>query len=299
MDNFNDIFAGAGTKETEQAPKDDFDVEQWKTQKAEDKITAFALSDDMADTVSADGNEMQKFFDLQSRFGKSANNVLLIMAQKPDAKFIGDMNYWKSKGVYLKSNSTPIIQLKGGNDYQKDDGSIGTGYNPVNCYDISDTKNGKFKAPIAFNDRTKLKALISESPAEVQLAPQIEDGKLARFDENEGKLYVKMNESNADEVFRQVAQEMAFAEFSERDDNFTRDDYAFGAYAVSYMLCKKNGVDTQNFDFSRLPARFAEFEAQETKAELSSISKCLSEITKRMDRVYAQVKSQKDKSDAR
>jgi hypothetical protein len=55
------------------------------------------------------------------------------------------------------------------------------------------------------------------------------------------------------------------------DGMYSRNDSAFTAYCVSYMLCKKYGIDVSNYDFNRLPERFNGLDAQEARAELSKI----------------------------
>ena len=75
----------------------------------------YEMSEQMTEKVATDGKAFQQYLDVQSKFDRyTANNVLLIMAQKPEAEKIGDYGYWKDKGVYVKrqERNNPILIME-------------------------------------------------------------------------------------------------------------------------------------------------------------------------------------------
>lgn len=50
-----------------------------------------------------------------------------------------------------------------------------------------------------------------------------------------------------------VAQELGHAELSMNSEVYSRRDMGFQAVCIGYMLCRKYGVDTQNFAIDRIP----------------------------------------------
>ena len=54
-----------------------------------------------------------------------------------------------------------------------------------------------------------------------------------------------------------VAQELGHAQLSINSDSYSRADMGFQAVCIGYMLCKKYGVDTQNFAINRIPEKLA------------------------------------------
>ena len=92
----------------------------------------FALSDDAALHVSDSGEQFQSFLDVQGQFDRYvAVNALLIYAQQENlsngkATKLGDFDYWKDKGGYIKQAETAIDILEP-HEYVKEDGSPGTG----------------------------------------------------------------------------------------------------------------------------------------------------------------------------
>ena len=52
----------------------------------------------------------------------------------------------------------------------------------------------------------------------------------------------------------------------------------FQAVCIGYMMCKKYGVDTQNFAINLIPEGLASKEPKEIRAELSKTRNAMSEI---------------------
>ena len=103
------------------------------------------MSEQMTAAVATDGQSFQQYLDVQSRFDRyTANNALLIMAQKPEAQKIGDYGYWRDQGAYVKrqERNSPILIMEPGKEYEREDGSTGTYYNAKKVYYISQTTAG-------------------------------------------------------------------------------------------------------------------------------------------------------------
>ena len=96
MSNFDDIF--------ESAPQtDEFDKEAWAAKKKAERDEVYALADATAEAVCADGGKFRDYLDVQAAFRNySATNALLILATKPDARRLGDKDFWRDQGVYIK-----------------------------------------------------------------------------------------------------------------------------------------------------------------------------------------------------
>ena len=96
MSNFDDIF--------ESAPQtDEFDKEAWAAKKKAERYEVYALADATAETICTDGSKFRDYLDVQAAFRNySATNALLILATKPDARRLGDKDFWRNQGVYIK-----------------------------------------------------------------------------------------------------------------------------------------------------------------------------------------------------
>ena len=86
------------------------------------------------------------------------------------------------------------------------------------------------------------------SPVEVAATDELPYPNMAAFYNNEKPtLYVKRNVGGRVAVAQCVAQELRHAQVSINSENYSRRDMGFQALCIGYMLCKKYGVDTQNF----------------------------------------------------
>ena len=98
MSNFDDIFES--TPQT-----DEFDKEAWAAKKKAERDEVYALTDATAEAVCADGGKFREYLDVQAAFRNySATNALLILAMKPDARRLGDKDFWR---VYQAAGVRP------------------------------------------------------------------------------------------------------------------------------------------------------------------------------------------------
>ena len=67
----------------------------------------------------------------------------------------------------------------------------------------------------------------------------------------------------------------------------TAADMGFQAVCIGYMLCKKYGVDTQNFAINRIPEKLAGKEPKDIRYELSKTRNAMADIHSRVsDELY-------------
>lgn len=264
----------------------------------------YEMSEQMTEKVATDAQAFQQYLDVQSKFDRyTANNALLIMAQMPEAEKIGDYGYWKDKGVYVKrqERNNPILIMEPGKEYEREDGSIGTYYNAKKVYDITQTTMDRMiqPQPEGITDKQLLRALVSNPPASIVTAEpdQMPEGKGAFFEPEENCIYVRKG-MDVQDIFRSLTPELALAGFADKDKNFERGEYMFYAYCTSYMLCKKYGMDIQNFQFDdNVKEYFKGMEPQEVRAELSRIRDATSGISSRMTKILEQERSQHRQSE--
>ena len=123
---------------------------------------------------------------------------------------------------------------------------------------------------------------------------------MAAFYNNEKQtLYVKRNVGDSVAVAQCVAQELGHAQLSINSDTYSRRDMGFQAVCIGYMLCKKYGVDTQNFAIARIPESLKEKEPKEIRAELSKTRNAMSEINSRISEELYRKKQERSKEHER
>ena len=102
---------------------------------------------------------------------------------------------------------------------------------------------------------------------------------MGAFYKNEDQtLYIKRDIGNSVALCQCVAQELGHAQLAMNCEAYSRRDMGFQAVCIGYMLCKKYGVDTQNFAINRIPEGLASKEPKEIRAELSKTRNAMAEI---------------------
>lgn len=300
MNNFDDIFEGAATTGQPEQSSQPFDKDAWADRKKAERQSVYELADATAEAVSADGGKFREYLDVQARFDRySATNALLVLAQMPQATQVRDYDGWKEAGVSVKRHPKPISILEPGDEYQREDGSIGTYYNVKRVYDISQTTaRAKPQPTVSMDDRLLLKALISRSPVPMQMADELPNNMGAYYDHDQQVIFVRRG-MEASDIFRSVSKELAHAELAAANGDYNRQDASFAAYSVSYLLCRKYGIDASSYDFNHLPDSFRESDAQGIRAALTEIRDTAGEISGRMYRVLEQSKPPKSKEQER
>lgn len=273
MNNYDDLFEN----QSNQILKDDY-----AARKRTEREDLFDLSDRTATAVVRDGGNFKQYLDVQSNFDHySAVNALLILAQKPTATKIADFEHWKGLGGFIKPGQTAISILEP-HEYAKDDGTSGTGYNVKKVFDISqvDAQKVKTTSPPAYTERQLLAALISKTPMKISGTGVLPDDAGAITDPQTGEIHVRKNMGFFD-TFRSISQELGCYE-ADRDAKKIPVNPSFVGYCTAYMLCKKYGVDTKDFDFSRVSDVFHDLNPQGIKTQLAIIRDATNTISGRM-----------------
>ena len=138
MSSFSDILKSSinNVKTNEE-----FDKDRWAQEKQAQREWAYTAQDEMAERVTQNIEEFKNYLDIQSKFDSySVGNALLVTAQNPKATQLKDVEGWNNEKIYLKRNAQKIIILEP-YQYERDDGTEATGYNPKVLYDISETQS--------------------------------------------------------------------------------------------------------------------------------------------------------------
>ena len=287
MSNFDDIF--------ESAPQtDEFDKEAWAAKKKAERDEVYALADATAEAVCADGGKFRDYLDVQATFRNySATNALLILATKPDARRLGDKDFWRDQGVYIKRQEfgRPIKIVESNGEYTRDDGSIGVSYNIKRVYDISQT-TARTRTPqaVSHDARALLNALSYKRPAPVQSVDELPNGMDAVYDREQNAVFVRRGLS-ANDLFCGLSKALAQAELARTGEEYTEENVGFKAQCVSYILGKEFGVDVSGYAFEA-PADFLRTDDPQTiRAELTDIRDTAYDISARMMRSLEQSKA--------
>lgn len=278
MSMINDILKSAVNNV--QNNRKEFDVEKWAEDKKQDREFAYQTQDEMARKITEYGENYKTYLDVQSRFPNySVGNALLVTAQNPKATQLKDAESWKKDNINFAGKPNRIIILEPGNVYEREDGTEAQGYDPKNVYDISDMRTKRQLNTIPYTHESILKAVLSMSSVQVDIVQNTFSNKSVNFNADNRTIEVLEN-TEVKELIQGLVREIASVHMqtiSNTELNNLKNE------SVAYMVCKRYGVPTNNFNFEKIPQELKEMTPQEIKAELAQTVECFSILTEGMD----------------
>ena len=272
--------------EPDNVPTERLSDEEYTEKKKEERDNLSNMAKQAETEITGDGGKFQQYLNTLARFERySVQNTLLIFAQRPDATRLGDFDHWKEQGEYVNKGATGIAIFEPGKEYRREDGTTGVSMNIKKVFDISQT-SVKDKTPsISREIRILLKALMSNSPAPIKLVDSLQDGNGAHYSESRDVIEV-VRGLDGDSLFRCLAQEIAYAEPDHQNtETLQCKNKGFTAYAASYALCAKYGIDTKGYSFAEVPAYFANRNGKEVRSEIKTIRDTVNDVATRMSKV--------------
>lgn len=307
MNNFDDLFEqrpqAEAAPQKQKSQKERPKRQWWQVKEEKHRKEAYATLDKIFGEFSEGTGSMEAYLDVQSRFPfHSARNALLIEAKCPHAERIHDEKGWKDMGVTVleEEKRLPIIILEPGKAYRREDGSVGQNFYAKEVYDISQTTARDEAQPqVSYDDRLLLKGLIASSPVPIRAVEELPQGRGAVYDPEQNAILVKKG-MDAPDIFRCVSLEAANVQLAQSHEGYSREAEGYKAYAVSYMLCQRYGVDVKGYDISRLDGVLqGQDSREEVPAALTDMRDTFKEMNGRMARAMGLTRTSRQKEQER
>ena len=306
MNNFDDLFEQQPQKEPARKPepqKGKPKKQWWQLREEKQRKEAYATLDKKFGEFSEGRGDMKAYLDVQSRFPfHSARNAILIGEQCPDAQRVGGYKEWASQGIEIleEEKRLPIIILEPGKAYRREDGSVGQNFFAKEVFDVSQTTARDEAQPqVNYDERLLLKGLIASSPAPIHATEELPQGQGALYAPEQNAILVKKG-MDAPDIFRCVSLEIANVQLAQSMDSYSRETDGYKAYAVSYMLCRRYGVDAQEYEISKLDGVFqGQVPREDIPAALTDMRDAFKSLNGRMARAMGLTRDSKQKEPER
>jgi hypothetical protein len=229
------------------------------------------------------GSKLKEYADKQAQlFKHSVSNVLLIMEQMPDARWVRTYDDWHKDGVQVLKGETGIKTL-GSYRYQKEDGSMGMGSKVVKMFDVSQTaiKDFDIESP---SYRKMPDAFMLAYPAAVEVA-ELPGEEFAFYDPDSKLIRVKEGLDPATKVFV-IAREHA-VEIMLGNNYNSREDIIHQAELSAYILTKHYGYEAPEIGFGEMSSKYPGKEESEVRGQLGIIKHTAETIDSRVQEALA------------
>lgn len=205
----------------------------------------------------------------------SPGNVILAMTQNPGITTFGTKEKWRLEGRSVsdaeRRNGVQIFSR----------GSFGKGFVVAEVYDISQTY-GKEPKSIQLQDGTPemeraLATLLNYAAAPVKADEAMDTP--AYYDAQSMELYVDPASTDT-EAFAAIAAEVAHSRFHNKGRNafYDRAECSIDAQSVSFLLCRRFGVECELPNLAALAESYNGWSSQEVRQALDSIQEMSKKI---------------------
>ena len=254
---------------------------QWKTQQQADRDSVTEMQDQGIDMIVSDPDQYIRYLTMQGDNPTySAGNVAIVLAGMKDATIFGTRDRWQTLGRTVMMDE----QDQGVKIFARD--ARTKAYALADAYDISQTQGRDLKQKVLREDTpdmaTALKTLLNYSKAEPVVDKEMDAA--AFFDEEKRELAVNPDFSDQ-EAFASIAAEVALTRFHDKGYNreYSWARYELDAQSVSYILCRRYGIEPVQPNMERLRERFVGMSTDECRTVLDNIQNMGKRIGRSVD----------------
>lgn len=254
---------------------------QWKNQHQADRQAVTEMQDCGIELIVTDPAQYIRYLTMQGdNPAYSAGNVAIVLAGMEKATVFGTRDRWQSLGRTV----LPEEQDHGVKIFARD--ARTKAYSLTDAYDVSQTQGKDLKHRALREDSAEmssaLQTLLNYSKAEPAVDRNLDAP--AFFDEDKRELAINPNYTDP-EAFASIAAEVALTRY--HDKGYNRDyswaRYELDAQSVSYILCRRYGVEPKQPNLERLGERFAGMDMDECKGVLDKIQDMSKQIGRSID----------------
>lgn len=225
---------------------------RWVEDTKRDREVAYKILQRKSIEVGKDSRELLKYLDMQVKFDLySPSNCLLLLAQMPEATYCREAVNWQKEGYKVRLRDKSAVILEPSKPILREDGSSHVYYNPKRVYDISATNAPRKESKPFPKEKDVLRALLRSSPINVQAVDSLDtEDKCALYNENEHVLCVCRNKDTINTI-QDVVYEIS-KYYMDIEAKVDRDINSFKSTCVTYMFCKKYGIEFPEEIFNKL-----------------------------------------------
>lgn len=249
---------------------------EFKERKQNERDEVFTTLNEAVEVITTDPKSYAAYLEKQGQIPYySAGNVILIMETRPEATRVGSMKFWNNNGRTVNRGETGIrilrssyynrnvaVQNEVGGQVQTDiQKQAGRGYDIASVFDIVQT-HGKDLPPDRVrlqqgtdNMKAALTGLIKSAGCKMEVDETLTTP--AFYDEKEMVLYVQP-EAPDEKAFQALVGEITHSKLhvNAQSPDYDKDFNQIVADSVSYMMCKRYGVECETPDFSGIADDF-------------------------------------------
>ena len=254
---------------------------QWQHQQQAERENVTEMQNCGIEMITTDPAQYFRYLTMQGyNPGYSAGNVAIVLAGLNGATVFGTRERWQSMGrTVLEEQQSQGVKIFARDPRTK-------AYALADAYDISQTQGREIKRRTLRENTEEmssaLSTLLNYSKAKLDIDKDLATP--AYFDEQSRELVINPDYQD-EEAFASIAAEVALTRY--HDKGYNRDyswaRYELDAQSVSYILCRRYGIEPKAPNMERLAERFSGMDIDECKAVLDKMQDMSKQIGRSID----------------
>lgn len=255
---------------------------RWREQRRAERENITAMQDAGVTEITTNPEAYARYLTMQGdNPSYSAGNIALAMLQSPGATVIGTPDRWKTQGRAVLSTE----QSQGMKIFTRS--PLGRGYDLSDAYDITQTQGREVKRH-QLRDGSKEMDAALKTVLQYAVVPVVSNKELpaaAYYDPVKMELAVNPTVPDS-EAFPAIAAEIAHSRIHGKGFNqgYNREESDLDAQSVSYILCRRFGIDRELPDMSRLEELYQGWDPQQRRQALDLIQDMSKQIGRSIER---------------
>ena len=251
--------------------------QQWKAQRQAEREYASAMQDSVITEITNDPVLYGLYLQVQGDNPTySPGNIAMVIGQSSDPGKFGTEERWRSMGRTVQ----PAERDKSMSIFARS--SFGRGYTLTPVYDIRQT-TGRPVSEMKLMDGSDKMDKALQTLLNYSAVPMVINEELsvpARYDEVTMKIEVNPNTPDS-EAFAALATEIALSRFHGKGNVvpvFDRKEFALDAESVSYILCRRFGIQRDLPDAKNVRALYDGMDPMQRRGALDNIQNMCKQI---------------------
>ena len=250
----------------------------WKEERQMERENVNAMQDAGITEITSNPEAYARYLEVQGdNPAYSAGNIALVSFQLPEATVFGTRDRWKT----LNRSVLDTEKDKGAKIFARS--PFGKGYVLADAYDVSQTQGRDLKKAVLQDDSKEMESALT-TVLNYAVVPVVIDKELpvaAFYDQKNMELAINPDFPDS-EAFAAIAAGVAHSRFHAKGavPGYNRDEFDLDAQSVSYLLCRRFGVEREMPDVSGVAELYEGLDAQERRYALDSIQ----DVSKKMGR---------------
>jgi hypothetical protein len=273
---------------------------KWIADKKEERLTMSTMVEDWVNEFTSSPEEYQKLLDFQADNPKiSVGNICLAYAQYENPTKIASMDKWNKLGRNVEKGEKGIKILVP-EKYRDENGVTRTGFKVGRMFDISQTNGQALPPKTVLKDGGEeiakaIASLVKYSTVEIQTVDE-GLGKALYFPEN--KTIFCPADLPDTQMLAELTRETVQAKIHNNGsyEGYAHEDCELDAESVSYMVCKRFGIETEKPDLSRFSEMYKDLDVDDKKSALEALQSMAETIGNRTEREINPPEREQDKA---